>query len=306
MQIIDIHTHLGDILNPDGGDLIWKAGVTKQILFDIISYSEFMRHAKVSKTWDDWFYHSVYSLVTKASRARNATATLENMRRSMDRTGIAFCACMPIPPYLTFADLKKAREKEPRIIPFTGVDFSGRGDWEADLRKDVVNGARGLKLHPIIQRRPLDGPQMFAAVEAFAVHRLPVLFHCGTSSYYLGPEQQTRETPAFGAIADAAALVAAFPRVTFIAGHAGLFDYREAIARLSPFKNVLVDTSFHSAGSVRELLRAFGPDRVMYGSDWPYGNHLPALRIVRRACKGDASLERRIFYENAAKLLNCC
>lgn len=304
MEIIDVHTHLGDILNPNGGGLIGKTGVSKQILFDIVSISERLGHAKVCKTWDDWLYRSVYSLVTKASRARNATATLENMRRSMDRAAITFCACMPIPPYLTFADLKKALENEPRIIPFTGVDFSGRGDWESDLRKDVAEGARGLKLHPIIQRVPLNSPRMFEAVEAFAVHRLPVLFHCGISSYYLGPEQQTRETSAFGAIADAAALVAAFPQVTFIAGHAGLFDYREAIARLSPFKNVLVDTSFHSPGSVRELVRAFGPDRVMYGSDWPYGNHLPTLRIVRRACKGDASLARRIFYENAAMLLN--
>jgi len=140
-------------------------------------------------------------------------------------------------------------------------------------------------------------------VEAFAPYHLPVLFHCGISSYYLGAEQQEKENAAFGGIEYARKLVASFPDVTFIAGHAGLFQYREVMDLLSGFKNVMVDTSVQSPGHVRKLINAFGPDRVMYASDWPYGNAKPALKVVKKACKGDNSLERRIFYENAAALL---
>jgi uncharacterized protein len=161
-----------------------------------------------------------------------------------------------------------------------------------------------LKLHPIIQRMPLTDVRTFEAVEAFAVHGLPVLFHCGISSYYPSDLQKSREDATLGQIFYGRRLAEAFPGVTFIAGHAGLFKYRDVIELLAPCPNVMVDTSVQSPAHVKDLIRAFGPDRVLYGSDWPYGNRLPAIRIIKKACRGDASLERRIFYENAASLLN--
>lgn len=98
-------------------------------------------------------------------------------------------------------------------------------------------------------------------------------------------------------------MVAALPQVPFIAGHAGLFKYQDVIDLLSPFKNVMVDTSVQPPAHVRELIGAVGPERVMYVSDWPYGNRIPAIKIIKKACKGDKALEHRIFYENAAALL---
>jgi len=305
-MIIDIHTHLGDILNPGGGDLIFQENIRKQTGFDMISFSELLQHSGVTRRFDAWLYEKTYNLVTRASIARNATATLSNMQQSMDEAGITGSACMPIPPCLTFEDLKTAKEKENRIIPFTGVDYTKNkttDELEAGFAEDVAAGARGLKLHPIIQRTPLTDARTLAAVAAFSVHRLPILFHCGISSYYIEPEQQTRETAALGGIAYARELVAAFPDVAFIAGHAGLFKYRDVIDLLSPYKNVMVDTSFQAVGHVRELIRAFGPERVMFASDWPFGNRPPAIRIIKKACRGDKGLERRIFYENAASLL---
>jgi hypothetical protein len=103
-MIIDIHTHLGDILHPGGGALIWQKGVKKKIFYDAISHSELMLHGGFPRFMEEWVYHRLYSLVTKASRARNATATLENMQQTMEESGTAFNVCLPIPPYLTFSD----------------------------------------------------------------------------------------------------------------------------------------------------------------------------------------------------------
>lgn len=302
-MIIDIHTHLGDILYPDGGKLIDRKNVRKKFFYDIISQSEFMLHTGISEGIDRWLYRKLYDLVTKASRARNATATLENMRQSMDAAGVNKSACMPIPPYLTFDDLRDAQKKEPRIIAFTGIDYTKEYDVASSLEKDVKQGAKGVKLHPIIQRAPLDMEKTMTAMEAFAPFGLPVLFHCGISSYYLGSEQREKEDAALGGIAYAEKLVAAFPDVTFIAGHAGLYEYGKVKDMLGGYKNVMVDTSFQPPGHVRELIRVFGPDRVLYASDWPFGNREPAIKIVKKACRGDTSLEKRIFYENAAALL---
>ncbi|MCP4006434.1 MAG: amidohydrolase [bacterium] len=306
--IIDAHGHLGDILHPNGGALIDKLGVTMEPVFDPTAQSEARLHnyplplARLS-------YRLFPDSVTRAERARNATATLENFAASMDQAGISFGVCLPVPPYLVFEDLAAAVRRDPRIIAFTGVDYGDRdggpgsfNDPTAKLAADVAAGARGLKIHPIIQKISLASAETRAAVESFAPHRLPVLFHCGISSYYLGADK-AREEPRYGGIDYAEALVRDFPSVDFIAGHAGLFEVKKAMKQLSRFSNVWVDTSFQSVKRVRELIDAFGPERVLFASDWPYGNRPPAVQIVRNACSGDRGLERRILFENAAELM---
>jgi predicted TIM-barrel fold metal-dependent hydrolase len=72
---------------------------------------------------------------------------------------------------------------------------------------------------------------------------------------------------------------------------------------LGACKNVWVETSMQSVAMVRRLIATFGPERVLFGSDWPFGNRAPALAIVKAACRGDRGLERRILFENAAELL---
>jgi len=300
-QIIDAHSHLGDILYPGGGSLIGRTGVRKEPGFDLISVAE-------GRLYKDFlgFGRVVYRLtgrwVTKASRARNRTATLENFRHSMDETGITHSVCLPIPPYVNFADLRRAADKEPGIIPFTGVDYTKNEDPGPALSANVEAGARGLKLHPIIQNLPLTSAETQAAVEAFGSHGLPVLFHCGVSSYYLAAES-IAEKPHYGEIHYARELVKAFPTVRFIAGHSGLFEVHDVIRLLGDCKNVWVETSMQSVAMVRRLIATFGPERVLFGSDWPFGNRAPALAIVRAACRGDRGLERRILFENAAELL---
>ena len=303
-MIIDIHTHLGDILYPEGGGLIHQKNVKKKIFFDIISQSEILCHRGMAPLVYEWVIEKFFSLATRAERARNLTATLENLRGAMDQVGATKCACMPIPPNVTFADLEDAAAVDEGIIPFTGADYGQYADPDTVFQKDVTAGAKGLKLHPIIQKTALNSKNTFQVVEAFSVHNLPILFHCGISSYYLGAEKREKEVSAFGAIGDALDLVKAFPRVKFIAGHAGLLQYREVMDLLADCKNVSVDTSFQTPAHVRALIAAFGPERVLYASDWPFGNMAPAVKIVKKACRKDKSLENLLFHENAASLMN--
>ena len=303
-MIIDIHTHLGDILYPEGGKLIYQTGVKKKLWLDMVSLSESGLHEDTPLLKGEWLYRLTYNKITKASRARNATATLENMQASMDRAGVTQTACMPIPPYLYFDDLARAKEQDSRIIPFTGIDYGAFDQMEPTLKDHVARGAMGLKLHPIIQNIPLNDDRTLQAVEAFAQFGLPILFHCGISSYYLGKEREEKENATYGSIQYAENLVAAFPQVKFIAGHAGLFQYQEVIDRLSSYQNVWVDISFQSPKHIQELIQAFGPDRVLFASDWPYGRRTTAVKAVKKACDGDTALEEALFFRNAQALLS--
>ena len=299
-MIIDSHGHLGNILYPGGGALIFRKGVKKRFRLDLVSLSEWQMHAGLPP----FLYTLLLDPITRAERARNEAATLENLRVSLEEAAVDKMVCLPVPPYVTFDDLRRAAEIDPGVIPFTGVDFTREYDFQAALSADVAAGARGLKLHPVIQKEPLNSEHTFRVVEAFAVHGLPVLFHCGESSYYLGREKTRNQVTSYGEIHYARDLVAAFPKVPFIAGHAGLFQVNDVMAVLGGFPNVWVDTTFQSPATVRKLIEVFGPERVLYASDWPWGNHTPAIKIVRKACRGDKTLEGKIFRENAARLLS--
>jgi predicted TIM-barrel fold metal-dependent hydrolase len=298
-MIIDSHGHLGNILYPGGGNLIFKKGVKKKFVLDIATLSEWQLHAGMP----DGLLRLLMDPITRAERVRNETATLENLRKSMDRAGVDKMVCLPLPPNVTFDALRRAAELDPGVIPFTGVDFTRAYDISSALNADVSAGAKGLKLHPIIQKEPLNSRRVFEVVETFAPHGLPVLFHAGEFSYYLGEEKARNQVTSYGAIHYARDLVAAFPNVNFVVGHAGMFQVEDVMAMLGGFSNVYVDITFQIPDIVRKLINVFGPERVLYGSDWPWGNHIPAIKIVRKACKGDKTLEHLLFHENAAGLL---
>jgi predicted TIM-barrel fold metal-dependent hydrolase len=300
-EIIDMHTHLGNILYPGGGGLIEKTGQKKAIRFDIITISEKMLHFDLGDKKMEKILFGKY--ITIAERARNLTATRENMRRSMDENGIVASAVMPVPPNVLFSDLFRAAGKDKGILPFTGIDFSQSSDAiDSQLAADVNAGARGLKLHPVIQKEKLTSAKTFSAMESFMRYNLPVLCHSGTSSYYPKSEHFMEE-PSYGEIFYIRNLARAFPGVCFIVGHSGLYEVEDAINMLHPYQNIYMEISFQNPWTIRRLIRTFGPDRILYGTDWPWGDRRTALKCVQLACGKDRQLARRILYENAAELL---
>ena len=300
MPIIDVHSHLGDILYHHGGHLIYRKGIPMPTGFDIVSYNESMLQRSFGI--GDKLYPLVKGWATKVERARNFAATLENMGDSLDELGIDYTVCLPIAPYVSYRDLAEARRRDQRILPFTSIDFALGSEAIKQVREDIEDGALGLKLHPIIQARPLNDPLVLATLQAIEEYRVPVLTHAGVSQYYLGKES-VRNKPENGDIPAVEALVRAFPGINFVVGHAGLFQVKDVIKRLGSLSNVWVDTSFQPPEIISRLISVFGDDKVMYASDWPYGYRPPAFKAAKIACKNDADLEYKVFYENAAKLL---
>ena len=298
--IIDAHSHVGDILYPNGGRIIERKGIKKKIIFDPISIWQLTLNRNFGM--GTLPYRIFLRWIINAEKERNFTASRENARKTMDEAGITFTVCLPVPPYLYFSDVSQAAKKDPGLIPYTGVDFSDFENLENKLTDDVNQGAKGLKLHPIIQKVSFKDERMMRAVQIFMKFDLPILFHAGVSNYYSG-EEKNLNIPQYGKISEAREMVSAYPEAKFIVGHAGMFDYKDVIRLLSGYDNVWVDTSLQSPGSIRELIMAFGDDKVLYASDWPFGSRKAAVKAVRVACKGDSELERKILYNNAAELM---
>ena len=302
--IIDTHAHLGNILYPNGGNLIEKRGVRKKGFLDLVSISEFFLHEKFgaesSVEKNNTF---IERLIIKSLFRRNLTATRENFRKSMDKAGVTFSVALPVPPYVSFADLKAAADKDPKVIPFTGIDYTRDYDIETSLEADVAAGAKGMKLHPILQCAPLTDKRTFDGVEAFAPHQLPIIMHTGVCQYYIDRKDMHRQKPSYGAIHYVRDLINAFPKVNFIIGHAGLYEWNDVKEIFRAYKNVWVETTFRGPSAIRELINTFGSERVLYGSDWPWGNRLSAIKALKKACQGNKEIEIRIFSGNAGKLM---
>jgi len=305
IEIIDAHGHIGDILYPGGGELIFKTGIKfpksfwQWFLCERVLYRETFLYKTAQKISPMWS--------TKRERKRNKSATLENLQKSLEDTNIVKCVCAPVAPNVTYGDVLAASQKESRIIAFTSPDFSFDNSdnieiMRAKLESDLKDGAMGVKIHPILQEVRADSEIVMSAVEIIRKYSKPVLIHAGPAQYYLPKENKTRFAD-YSSVEKIGRLISAFPSVNFIVGHAGLDDYRKVIEIMPKYKNAFVDTSFQYPQSVRDLITAFGAERVMFASDWHYGLRKPMIATVFGACKDDKAIQKLVFYENAANLL---
>ncbi len=117
-----------------------------------------------------------------------------------------------------------------------------------------------------------------------------VLFHCGEND------------PAnFAALADVAQR---FPELTFLAGHMGSKLWREALPILSTQPNIIAEISapVPARPRIEDAVCIMGPDRVVFGSDFPIISQGYML-----GCVWDADIPRqhkdRILFHTADRLL---
>lgn len=311
---IDAHSHIGNILYPFGGNLIFREGIKfpKSSGLQLSDEKNLFR-----ETFTGGLLNAVFPMWSvNCERNRNAAATLENFRKSLIGTKIQYCVCAPVAPNNTYDDMCEVRKADSRVIAFTSPDFSWRSPYNASFEKkakeklfaDLRDGAKGVKIHPIIQEINADAKEVMVAVEIVSAFcspsniPKPVLLHSGRALYYT-PKEGKKQFAECASIDRIERLISNFPGVRFIIGHAGLGEIAAVIDLLPKYKNVYVDTSFQSPEAIRVLISAFGGDRVLFASDWSYGLRKPAIMAVKEACGKDAELRKALMYNNAAELL---
>ena len=166
---------------------------------------------------------------------------------------------------------------------------------EADVNEIIDLGLKGVKLHPDIQRFKIDDYRMLRIYE-LCEGRLPLLVHTGDNRYdYSNPN---RIKP----------ILDIYKNLTFIGAHFGGWSiWEEATEKLKGYNNFYVDCSSSlyaiSPETAKELITAYGSDRVLFGTDYPMW--MPEEEI-ERFLNIDLTEEERqdILYNNAARLFN--
>lgn len=165
---------------------------------------------------------------------------------------------------------------------------------EAEIDRAIALGLKGIKLHPDFQRFRIDERKAYDIYEA-AEGRMPILFHTGDFRYdYSSPKRLAN------ALKD-------FPRLIAIGAHfGGWSEWDDGEKYLADNPNVYVDTSSSlysvSPEKALEYIRAFTPDRVMFGTDYPMWSVEDELRRMEKIDLTDSEREK-VMYKTACGLL---
>jgi predicted TIM-barrel fold metal-dependent hydrolase len=147
---------------------------------------------------------------------------------------------------------------------------------------------RGVKLAPMVHRFRFDLPVVKEVAAACGERGFPVYSHV---------------VPAPGATTeDFAALARSCPQTAFILGHMGFGPYDStAIARAAVLPNLYLETSLGNYLALHDALETLGPNKLVFGSEFPLGHPRAELENVRLLSD---SAHAAILGTNILRLLN--
>ena len=203
---------------------------------------------------------------------------------------------------------------ETGVLSFGGMhpDFT---EYRAELARVAALGIRGVKLHPPYQGADFDDIRYLRILDRAGELGLTVLVHAGLD---IGLPDADRAAPDMIRRA-----VLTVGPVKLVCAHMGGWRQWDAVEELLPDTGVYLDTSFSlgrivpngdgypwkeaelplmQAEQFLRIVRAFGAERILFGTDSPWGGQAEALEILRGLPLTDAE-QAAILGGNAARLL---
>ena len=217
----------------------------------------------------------------------NVKLNAEEMIKIMDEWNIGKSLVASIPNELT---LKAVKKHPNRIFGMIWVNPYDREKAASLVKKAIVEwNFKGIKMHPLLHAYLPDQKIVYPIMEQAVKHKVPVLFHCGHPPWSLPWH--------FGNLAEV------YPEATIILGHMGhghIVYINGAIEVAKKHDNIILETSgmpMHS--KIKEAVSEVGENRVMYGSDMPFGH--PAFEIEKVKVAGLTEKQLHLVLEGNAQ-----
>ncbi len=188
-------------------------------------------------------------------------ASVVKLLAAQDAAGIELTCVKPQsddPPDNRWLNSLIKENGSPRLVGVAIVNPRRGEEALADLEEAVRDfGFRGLKLMPTVYGYPIESPVVDPVMRKAAELGIPVTIHSG--GIHCMPSE-------------IALLAARHPDVPIIMDHMGYRYYVEqaiAAARVLPNIYLGTATANNEPGNVLRAMREIGPERVVYGSNWP-------------------------------------
>lgn len=233
-------------------------------------------------------------------RIENATdGTVDGLLASMDRCGIDISFVMPIATKISQAKTindHAEKIKSERIISFGSV-HPADPNCEHVLYDLAERGFIGIKLHPEFQDFYIDSAESVRLIKCADRLGLYTLIHAGGDLGYPPPYHCTPER--------LVRAVSAIAPSRLIAAHLGGFMMWDEVMRSVVKQPIYIDTA--AVGNCipndvyRDIIRAHGADKVLFGSDLPWEDQAHALAALEATGITREELDM-IEYKNALRL----
>ncbi len=199
--------------------------------------------------------------------------TLSGLRLSMQTCGIDISVLQPVatkPSQVRHINQWSAvLNTESDLIAFGALhpDLSVE-EVEAEIEFFKTHEIRGVKMHPEYQEFYPDDPRLEVIYQALEKNKIHLLLHAGMDLGFAPPAKATPER--------ILQIHKGFPKLTIIAAHLGGFQMWEEVGKYLVGTPVFLDTAYclqdAPSPQLLELIRAHGYQRVLFGSDAPWGN----------------------------------
>lgn len=251
------------------------------------------------------------------TRGADQRLTIDALKRSLADSGVTGGLVLPTAGP---ADVAKINDRFYDVVlehPFlitAGTLHPEDPTTGEEIKKLNSRGTRVVKMCSFSQGFVLDGQRTLDLFERIQHHnqthanRLAVVLDTlYRADRWFGTD------PAFNtAPAQLRALAQRFPEIDFVGAHMGGLSapFEDIADSLIPCANLYLDTSnaAHtlSAAEFVFLLKRFGPEHILFGTDWPWFTHAEEIALVEGLCDtaGYSPEEKQaVFYDNIARLL---
>ncbi len=301
-DLIDFHTHVGWTVLAPKVDIAREVPETRhffsadlKVNLDVYSGQNlFEEHPKM-------IYEDLLPCILSLSRrGKNYTHTVPNLLKEMDMLKIEKSIVLGLDIIISnnARRLGKAIGNHPRLVFFCIV-HPKHPRRDKRIEEYLALGALGMKLHPEAQLKAVDSPEMIRLVQLWQKKSggMPVLPHSGYNGYEPKRAREKADMKRYWALAEV------LEESPLVLGHAGMNFYREAISIAEKHSNVFLEVSGQPPAHLKDMIERLGPDRLLFGSDWPFYPQAMPLAKVLIATEGHPEARIKILRDNARRLL---
>lgn len=205
----------------------------------------------------------------------------------------------------------------PKFLMFASLDINnylhqGLSEIEELADSKVI---AGIKIYTCYQT---TGPKCSALEEVVLLaetYHLPIAFHCGYSFH----AQKDYGRPAIGNMvkaSDIGLIARRHPNIPFIICHMSKPYTEDLIWTVKQYQNVVADMSGlidskhdrilmpSCIEDIKQYLGEVGPDRLLFGTDFPVQTHADSVYFIEEAMKSYSDDDKQlVYYGNAKRLL---
>jgi hypothetical protein len=230
-------------------------------------------------------------LALEVSEAAHRTDK-ETLKRQSRSAGVQACLLLPTAPVAAVRkinDLFLHAVADEENLYTAGTIHPSLPGIDEELERLSGSGVRALKLSSFSQQIDLESRETFHLFEKIQSHNTagkPPFFlifdtFCQADIYFGTPERYLTTPNRLGKLA------AAFPEINFVGAHMGglAARFRDIESCLPPGPNLYLETSNASHVLARHefirLLVLHGPERILFGTDWPWFGHDKEVARIR-------------------------